>query len=222
MMLEVDDERAEEVMSDLRRAGIWLADELREPAVERGCLTTDLEPSILQTVLIRRVPELLAMTTKTLLKAPPRDWDLLVEHFVYHHMSHLPALTSLEQDLEHLWIDYLPQVQLWVGWESVDDLEELMPDFKVQCFRRPSDGKYAADFVSLLPWSHDREDPPEPLDRAVEQDGDAVHQVLEDYFGADFLGLRCVTPSMDGIDVLWKPGWLTSEDELPVLDRQHA
>lgn len=221
MMPGVDDELAETAMSELHRAGLWLEDELREPALERGCLTSDLEPTILRSILIRRVPELIAMTAKTLLNAPRRDWYMLVEYFVDHCMLHLPALATLERDFERLWLEYLPHLEMWLNWEMVDESEGCENDFKIQIFRHPSDGKYAADFVTLIPWSHSWEEP-EALVLALQRDFEAAHQALENEFDMNYLGLRCLRPSVGAIDEFWKPGWFTDEDELPEPHRQYA
>jgi hypothetical protein len=214
MMLGVDDEVAEEILGAMRRVGRWLHDEFRESALVRGCLTTDLDPAVLQASLIRQTPRLTAMMARVLHKAPERDWDLLVEYAV-DQMPQLPGTEPSMKELEQLWIDYLDYYKAWQDWALVDEPDEaLESDFIVQVFRRPTDGKYAADFVSLLPWPHDRDWTPEPLEIAVEKDIAEVREALSDNYDDDYLGLRCLTPGVEHLEATWLD-YLVEEEALP-------
>lgn len=218
MLLDESDETRAAILDELQSSRQWLLNELSAVTADRGDSIVDVDPVALQRVFVRRVPEVCALMSQTLLRVSPGDGELLIEEFFDHPWFRLSVLAEVAEAMEEHWIRYLPYLHNWHGWEAVGMYDALDLDLGLQCFKNPADGRIVADFVGLVDWPDGQPVTLDAVQAAYVRDAERVFEALEAEWGWEFLALRCLTPARDGLKVHWLQPDLTEDEELAAID----
>ena len=83
-MLHEKDETRAVVLDEHQSTRQWLLNELSAAADDRGASIVTVDHVALQRVFVRRVPEVRALMSQTLLRVSQGDSELLIEEFTEH------------------------------------------------------------------------------------------------------------------------------------------
>jgi hypothetical protein len=218
VLLDESDQARAVILDEVQSTRQWLLNELAAAADDRGVSIVDVDHVALQRVFVRRVPEVCALMSQTLLRVSEGDSELLIEQFAEHPWFSLPALARATKELEDHWIRCVPYLHNWRGWEPV--LVDIDPDvdLEIQGFRNAISGKVVVDFVGLVELADAESTEHDPMQAAYLGDAQRIFEALEWELDGEFLALRCLTPHPDGVEVRWLPSFHTDDDELDALD----
>lgn len=221
MLLDVSARERSRILDQLDGPVGWFVSELNDLAREHRCDLAEVDPFALQRVFIRRVPEFSALLSRVMREVPQAERDYLLDYVMDHPAFTVPALSQVRRQLEYLWADYLNYLNLWAEWQAVDISPDDWPygleGFHVQCFARPSDGKWALDFLGLASRPHPGNRYDDPMWAIYERDAQAVFDAFADWKWTDFIGMRRITPTHDSVCVEWSFPYWTPPEEIAAL-----